>query len=158
MPISEAQMDEMCKATIVLGDSKITVEGPAAFVQSQIEKFAGTQHVATGISDNASGSRGFSQPCTEKRLVEEKKPHGHHEIVAVLAFALTESGIKEFTKEDMRRAYIRAGVRPPKHVSQALRDAKNKFEYVAAGAKRGTFRLSNHGDSLIRFDLPRSAD
>ena len=147
-------MEEICKATIVLGDSKITVEGSAAFVQAQIERFAGTQRGGATVGD---GSGSSLQPSTEKQLIAEKRPRGHHEIVAVLAFALSESGTKEFTDEDVRRAYIRAGVRPPKYVSQALRDAKNKFDYIAAGSKRGTYRLSNHGDSLIRFDLPRSA-
>ncbi len=149
-------MEDVCKATIILGDSKITVEGSAGFVQAQIERFAGTQgSVAIGDTRVSSGSS--SQPSTEKQLIAEKRPRGHHEIVAVLAFALTELGTKEFTEEEVRRAYIRAGVRPPKYVSQALRDAKNKFDYIATGSKRGTYRLSNHGESLIRFDLPRSA-
>jgi hypothetical protein len=148
-------MEEICKATIMLGDSKVTVEGSAGFVQAQIERFAGTQRSVATNGDTSVG--GGNWPSTEKQLVAEKRPRGHHEIVAVLAFALTESGTKEFNEEDVRRAYIRAGVRPPKYVSQALRDAKNKFDYIAAGSKRGTYRLSNHGDSLIRFDLPRSA-
>jgi hypothetical protein len=148
--------EEVCKATIMLGDSKITVEGPAGFVQAQIERFAGMQR-GTTTADGIGASTGASpQHSTEKQLVAEKRPRGHHEIVALLAFALTESGTKEFTDEDIRRAYIRAGVRPPKYVSQALRDAKNKFDYIATGSKRGSYRLSNHGESLIRFDLPRS--
>jgi len=151
-------MEEFCKATIVLGDSKITVEGSASFVQAQIEKFAGTQRGVATIDDAGVSNGGSAQPWTEKQLVADKRPRGHHEIVAVLAFALAESGTKEFTDEDIRRAYIRAGVRPPKHVSQALRDAKNKFDYIATGSKRGSYRLSNHGDSLIRFDLPRSVE
>jgi hypothetical protein len=150
-------MEEVCKATITLGDSKITVEGSAGFVQSQIERFAGTQRSVASLCDAPAGNGSSSQSSTEKQLVAEKRPRGHHEIVTVLAFALTESGTKEFTDEDIRRAYIRAGVRPPKYVSQALRDAKNKFDYITTGPKRGTYRLSNHGDSFIRFDLPRSA-
>jgi hypothetical protein len=150
-------MEEVCKATIILGDSKITVEGSAGFVQAQIERFAGAQRSSANIGDTGVSSGNSSQSSTEKQLVVEKRPRGHHEVVAVLAFALTQSGTEEFTKEDVRRAYIRAGVRPPKSVSQALRDAKNKFDYIATGSKRGTYRLSNHGENLIRFDLPRSA-
>jgi hypothetical protein len=149
-------MEEVCKATITLGDSKITFEGPAGFVQAQIEKFAGTQQSIATLGDTGAGNGRSAQASTEKQLVAEKRPRGHHEIATVLAFALTESGMEEFTEEDVRRAYIRAGVRPPKYVSQALRDAKNKFEYIRTGSKRGTYRLSDHGDSLIRFDLPRS--
>ncbi len=146
-------MEEVCKATITLGDSKITFEGPAGFVQAQIEKFGGTRQGAPTFGESGSGN-GLS---TEKQLVAEKRPRGHHEIVTVLAFALTESGTKEFTEDDIRRAYIRAEVRPPKYVSQALRDAKSKFDYITTGSKRGTYQLTNHGDSAVRFDLPRSA-
>jgi hypothetical protein len=149
-------MEEVCKATITLGDSKITFEGSAGFVQAQIERFAGVQgHAATPSSASTVGSS--AQTATEKQLVNEKRPRGHHEVVTVLAFALAESGTKEFTEEEIRRAYIRADVRPPKYVSQALRDAKNKFDYITTGSKRGTYRLTNHGDRTIRFDLPRSA-
>ncbi len=148
--------EEVCKATITLGDSKITLEGPAGFVQAQIERFASAQQRVATLNE-AGASNGLSSAPTsrEKQLVAEKRPRGHHEIVTVLAFALTELGAKEFDEKDVRRAYIHAGVRPPKYVSQALRDAKNKFEYITTGSKRGTYRLSDHGDSLVRFDLPR---
>jgi len=94
---------------------------------------------------------------TEKQLISEKNPKGHPETVAVLAFALAEAGQPEFTEDDMRRAYIRAGVRPPKVVAQAIRDAKNHGDYVQAGSKRGSYRLSNHGDRTVRFDMPRQS-
>ena len=150
-------MEEVCKATIVLGDAKITVEGSAGFVQAQIERFVGARRDTGIIPDDSASAGGSSQLSTEKKLVAEKRPRGHHEIAAVLAFALTEAGVEEFTEDDVRRAYIRASVRPPKYVSQALRDAKSKFDYIASGSKRGTYRLSNYGDSFVRFDLPRSA-
>jgi hypothetical protein len=144
---------EACKATISLGDSTITFEGSAEFVEGQVKKFA-----ASRITDaRGNMSLGDEQGSRERQLVAEKRPHGHHEIVTVLAFALAESGIEQFSQEDIRRAYIRAEVRPPKFVSQALRDARNKFDYIAAGSKRGTYRLTNHGDRVVRFDLPRSA-
>jgi hypothetical protein len=91
---------------------------------------------------------------TLKKLVEAKKPRGHAEMVAVLAFGLAESGSVEFSESDMRRAYIQAGARPPKVVAQALRDAKNKQDYLESGKKRGTYKLSSHGDRTVRFDLP----
>ena len=150
-------MEEICKATIFLGDSKITLEGSAGFVQSQVERFASAQGSIAKSGETGVGSASSSQISIEKQLVAAKRPRGHHEIVVVLSFALTESGTKEFTEADVRRAYLRAGVRPPKHVAQALRDARNKFDYITAGSKRGTYKLSNHGDNLVRFDLPRSA-
>jgi hypothetical protein len=50
---------------------------------------------------------------------------------------------------------VRANVRPPKVISQALRDAKNSFDYLEPASKRGHFKLSHHGDRTVRFDLPR---
>ena len=144
---------EICKATIALGDSKITFEGSPGFVEEQVKKFAAAQPTVVAQLD----SDGRRPGSREKQLVAEKRPRGHHEIVTVLAFALAESGQVEFNESDVRKAYIRADVRPPKHVSQALRDARSKFDYISAGSKRGTYRLTDHGDSVVRFDLPRSA-
>jgi hypothetical protein len=87
-----------------------------------------------------------------------KKPDGHSETIAVLAFALAESGNAEFSEEDMRKAYIRAGVRPPKVVGQAIRDAKRLNDFVDYGSQRGRYKLSNHGDRTVRFDLPRQTE
>jgi hypothetical protein len=91
----------------------------------------------------------------ERDFIQAKQPQGHSETIAALAYYLTESGLPEFTEEDVRRAYIRAGVRPPKVVGQALRDAKNRYEYVEPGRGRGKYRLTAHGDRTVRFDLPR---
>jgi hypothetical protein len=146
---------DICKATITLpDDSKVTFEGSADFVDGQIEKYARTRPVAGG---STSASEAYAQGPAEKQLISQKKPRGHHEIATVLAFALTESGVVEFSEQDIRRAYIRAEVRPPKYVSQALRDAKSKYDYITSGKKRGTYRLSSHGDRTVRFDLPRSS-
>jgi len=101
--------------------------------------------------------QGGELPISERDLIKQKKPHGHHQVVAILAFALRESGVSEFTADDMRRAYIRAGVRPPKVMAQALRDAKNKYELVELGSKKSAFRLSPHGERTVLFDLPASA-
>lgn len=148
--------NDFCKATIDVGEARITIEGPAEFVQKQVRTFAGLHsnphHEESEVSHSVSSIAGA---LTEKQLVAAKRPKGHHEIATVLAFALTEAGVKEFTEDEIRRAYIRADVRPPKFVSQALRDAKSKFDYIETGSKRGTYRLTNHGDRTVRFDLPR---
>ena len=152
-PLEEA-MEDACKATITLGDTKITFEGPASFVQSQVDRHA------AGLPGHAPYREPTTSPtqlgASEKRLIAEKRPRGHHEISTVLAFALTESGLTEFSEEDTKRAYIRAETRPPKSVGQALRDARSKFDYISAGSKRGLYRITNHGDRTVRFDLPRA--
>jgi hypothetical protein len=148
---------ESAKATITLGDSKIIFEGSPDFVEAQVKRFAANQPNGAAHPEAHPGAERPAPSSSEKQLVAAKRPRGHHEIVTVLAFALTESGVVQFSEEDIRRAYIRAEVRPPKYVSQALRDAKSKFDYITTGSKRGTYRLSNHGDRTVRFDLPRPA-
>lgn len=147
---------ETCKATITFGDSKITFEGPSEFVQAQVERFENMRSPSAYTGDlPVAIDRSFQGP-KEKQLIAEKRPRGHHEIATVLAFVLRETGLEEFSEADIRRAYIRADVRPPKYVSQALRDAKSKFDYIATGSKRGMYKLTNHGDRTVRFDLPRA--
>lgn len=147
------------KATIQFDDKKITVEGPNEFVEMMVARYSSTskpQAKTNDIGGSFDSSTTASQ--TERDLITAKRPRGHHEIVAVLAFALTETGTSVFTEDDIRRAYIRAGVRTPKVIAQALRDAKNKYEYVELAGKRGEYRLTNHGDRLVRFDLPRQKE
>jgi len=155
-------MTTEARATITVDDKVVTFEGPQGFVDAQVAKYIGS-----GISSDSrtnNGDDGQSSDLTtravltEKQLVLAKKPDGHSETIAVLAFALAESGISEFSEEDMRKAYIRAGVRPPKVVGQAIRDAKRLNDFVDYGSQRGRYKLSNHGDRTVRFDLPRQTE
>ena len=154
-------MTGMCKATITYDDVKIVLEGPQKFIEEQIAKYVRPGSAPDTSKDKskfllrsndvAQSGKDFT---SEQEMIASKQPKGHHEIVAVLAFCLTESGQKEFGEDEVRRAYIRAGVRPPKVVAQALRDAKNQHDFLES-AGRGRYRLSAHGDRVVRFDLPR---
>jgi len=157
-------MSDVCKATITYGDVKIVIEGPKEFIEEQIAKYSkpASGPVASKNDDKFLQSGvGTSQPSdghiSEREMIATKQPKGHHEIVAVLAFCMTESGQKDFGEDEIRRAYIRAGVRPPKVVAQALRDAKNQHDFLES-AGRGRYRLSSHGDRTVRFDLPRTKE
>ena len=143
------------KATIRIGDKSITFEGPREFVEEQVAQytFPSTSKQQALASRNKQGAP--TAPSSEREIIGAKHPRSHSEVIAVLAFYFAENGLPEFTGEDIRRAYIRAGVRPPKVISQAIRDAKNRYEYVEPAATRGKYRLSAHGDRTVRFDLPR---
>ncbi|MDP9039292.1 MAG: hypothetical protein M3O02_08470 [Acidobacteriota bacterium] len=141
------------RATIEWEDKRITFEGPSDFVEEQVRRFT-LQESKKTVKDE---QRGEYVGSSAAEMIQEKRPKGHHEIVAVLAFHLFEEGIQEFTEVEMKRAYIQAKVRPPKVIGQALRDAKNKYDYIDLGKKRGSYRLSPHGDRTVRFDLPRES-
>jgi hypothetical protein len=147
-------MQDKIEVAVTLGEKKLTIEGPESFVRAEVQRITNLivarDSGATAVAGNA-GTVGSS----EREFVGEKKPAGHAETVAVLAYHLSQGGQKEFTPEDIRRAYARAHIRPPKVIDQSLRDAKNLHDYLEKGSARGTFRLSAHGARTVEFDLPR---
>jgi len=152
-------MVDVVEAEICFGDARITIRGPQAFVQSEVTRLAGlargNRPVRNAGDQQAIDEEAMGGATTEREFVALKNPKGHHETATVLGFWLTTQGVREFSEVDVRRAYVRAGVRPPKFVSQALRDAKRIFDSIEQGSKRGLYRLTPHGDRLVRFDLPR---
>lgn len=148
------------RGSVRFKDMEITFEGPREFVEAMVVRFAnaGEWVHKSGQDLSLPEPSQLAPQAGVADLIAKKKPRGHHEIIAVLAFALTESGTQVFGEEDIHRAYIRAEVRPPKVIAQALRDAKNKYQYVELAGKRGRYRITNHGDRVVRFDLPRRGD
>lgn len=146
---------------LTIGDKRVTLEGPEEFVRSEVQRLTGSlvlpppSSTQTGAPPTGGADSDPPLPRTERDLVSAKLPSGHSEIVAVLAYFLTKNGQQQFTAEDMKRAYARARVRPPKAIAQALRDAKNLHDYLETGSDRGTFRLSPHGERTVEYDLPR---
>ena len=145
-------MSEVIKVTVSVDDRKITLEGPEEFVQREVQRLT-----APGSARSTLGAAvAESSLASPASFFLEKKPKGHSETIAVLGFFLRENGTPEFDDEAIRRAYIQAKVRPPKAVQQALRDAMSRFDYLEKGSRKGTFKLSDHGDRTVRFDLPRN--
>jgi hypothetical protein len=154
-------MTKIIEVTITIGDRKITLEGPEDFVRQEVERFAnapgagevGVQKPVLAMRPESTDSESTS--ATERAFVAAKMPRGHNETVAVLGYFLTKNGHAEFSADEIRRAYIRAGVRPPKVVAQALRDAKNVNDYIERGSKVGSYKLTEFGERTVMFDLPR---
>jgi hypothetical protein len=152
-------MADKITVSLTIDDRKVTLEGPREFVQAEVRRL--TDLLASG-SPHAKGPGGSGsvgeKRTSEREFVAEKNPEGHSEHLAVLAFYMTfiaDAGKSEFTEDEMRRAYIRAGVKPPKVVGQAIRDAKKHYDFFEPSGKRGSYKISPHGESFVRFDLPR---
>jgi hypothetical protein len=144
-------MEKTLTVTVTVDNRRITLEGPEDFVRAEVRRFTspGDDGLKGVPANNAVGA-----VLTERDLIAQKRPRNQTETVAVLGFCLAANGHGEFSEADIKRAYVRAGVRPPKVISQALRDARNKFDLIEAGTKKGTYQLSAHGDRTVRFDLP----
>jgi hypothetical protein len=147
------RMAQSIQVTVTIGDKQVKLDGPEDFVRSEVQRLTNLL-VSTDSRSRSSEDSESVALGNERQFVSLKKPIGHPETVAVLAFYLTESGQREFTSEDIRRAYIRAVVKPPKVIDQALRDAKNVRDFLEP-VGRGRYKLSPHGDRYVRFDLPR---
>ncbi len=148
-------MTNRIQVSVTLGDKEVKLDGPEDFARAAVHRL--TNLVASFPPVSASSnSAERTKPTSEREFVSLKKPEGHAETVAVLAYFLAQAGKDEFTPEDIRRAYARAAVRPPKGIAQSLRDAKNVHDYLEKGSGRGTFRLSAHGARTVEFDLPRT--
>lgn len=142
------------QVTLTIEDKRVTLEGPEEFVRSEVQRL--TNLVAqNAASKGPRAEEAGTSPANERDFVAQKQPGNHLETVAVLGYVLTKQGAKEFTGDDMRRAYARAGVRPPKVMDQALRDAKNINDYLQKGSAKGAFCLTPHGTRTVEFDLPR---
>jgi hypothetical protein len=152
-------MENKIEVTVTIGDKQVTFAGPEAFVRAEVQRL--TSLIVAGkpsspsLPTRSAAAVAEGLPATEREFIAAKRPTGHLETVVVLGYFLTKSGQMEFTPDDIRRAYARAGARPPKVISQAVRDAKNLHDYLEAGTQKGTFRLSPHGDRTVEFDLPR---
>jgi len=153
-------MEKRIEVTVTIADKQVTLAGPESFVRAEVQRLTNT----VAASSPAPGQSFMpvtgvpvseSIPASEREFMAIKQPSGHSEIVAVLAYFLTKNGQPQFTADDIRRAYARAGVRPPKVVAQALRDAKNAHDYLETGKEKGTFALSLHGQRTVEFDLPK---
>lgn len=149
-------MVDRIEVTVTLQDKRVTIEGPEDFVRGEVQRL--TNLAVSTSHSSVAGSPPEATPGTpnnERAFVALKKPTGHAETVVVLAYWLTQAGQQEFTAEDIRRAYARANVRPPKVIDQSLRDAKNVHDFLERGSTRGTFRLTPHGARTVEFDMPR---
>jgi hypothetical protein len=134
---------------------RIEIELPANFYARLMDAVGARSVEDAKLDQQVGASALLPLHRSERELLADKQPNGHSEIVAVLAYCLREAGKPEFTPDDIRRGYLRAAVKPPKVIAQALRDAKNKYDLIETGSKKGTFRLSPHGERTILFDLPR---
>ena len=146
-------MLDQIEVTVTAGEREIRIKGPKDFVTSEVQRL--TNMLTQEPPQISTLPPMVQKHLNERDFVASKRPHGHPEIVAVLGYLLEREGASEFSPDDIRRAYARAAVRPPKNVDQAVRDSKNLRDYLERGSEKGTFRLSVHGRRTVEFDLPR---
>lgn len=145
------------RGTIEWDGRRVTIEGPAEFVSAELARFRDAALAVSAAAPVEAKTQGNDRRTTDAGFVAEKLPNDHMEKIAVLAVRLKEAGKEEFNGDDMRRAYLRAGIKPPKAMGQALVDTKRHRDFIEPTATRGSYRLTHHGEDFVGFELPRKA-
>lgn len=167
---------DIARVKISLGQLSVEVEGPLAFVQSELcwikEKMPLSLEQAIVIPSGEQGIKPLAEmkmPETEikkpsmavpplRDFFNEKSPKSHLEKVTTFAYYLkTYKDTLEVSEEEIRPLYNEVGVRKPKHIGQALTDAKNKFGWLASGSKPKYYSITDAGDNLVKLDLPQKS-
>jgi len=89
---------------------------------------------------------------------KEKNPRNDMERVTVLTYYAKEyRGISEVSEAELTPLFNEVGVKLPKNVMQAIRNAARKqYGYLESAGKPGYYRITNAGINLAKYQLPRS--
>jgi hypothetical protein len=159
----------MPQARIVVarGEVRLELEGDQAFVESNLQKLlpmvrdveAADTRSGSGVNGKGAGSSPASKGGrqTFKTFMTEKSPNNTYEAIAIVLHYMRQHEQKdELSGAEIRTALIQGGYRPPDQMAQALTDCRRKYGYAAVGSKKGLWRLSNQGETLVEIDLPKA--
>ncbi len=124
-------------------------------------------HLLQGVQSNAASPATASAPGARSNeptdagslrdFIAKHQPKGStEEIPAMLYWARQKENVSEFNEADIVTLYRRGGIRPPKHVSQSMRDLASKKKYgrlSAVQGKAGYVALSRTGEDFVLHDL-----
>ncbi len=158
----------MAQAKVVVssGDVRLELEGDQGFVESHLEKLLPMVHPSRG-GDGGKGDNGGGMGTETKAkgavrqilksFFKEKNPGNAYEAIAtVLLYNRQHEQKDEMSTAEIRAALLQAPFRPPDQMAQAVTDCRRRYGYIEAGSKKGFWRLSNQGETLVEIDLPRA--
>ena len=146
------------RVTLINGDRRVELEGEEGVVKADFEKVfewvSGPLKPASRENINHDDDRGAR--VTLRGFFDLKKPENASEAIAlVLHYKKQHENKEETSSDEIRGALIQANFRPPGAMAQALTDCRRRFGYVEQGARKGFWRLSHQGETLVELDLPR---
>lgn len=153
---------------VSMGSLTVEIEGAEEFVQREwdfIKERIPLSQMAVAPLQLVTGPEVEGEvavkPSQEKapplrEFIAEKNPRGHAEIVTAFAWYLkTYRDTYEVSDVEIRPLYDQTKVRKPKYIKQALIDARNKKGFLDVGSKSGYYKVTDAGDNLVVYDLPR---
>jgi hypothetical protein len=122
-------------------------------------------HLLQGTSAKASAAAPANEPAAKdsdtrgslRDFIEKSGPKGAvEEIPALLLWAKKEENTVECNEAGIVELYRRAGIKPPKHVNQSMRDLASQKKYGrlnAVSGKAGYVALSRTGEDFVLHEL-----
>jgi len=151
---------------LVLGGSSFDLQGDKEFVEAQMKKLLPLVTGDAGTAAPPKSAAPTSEPSAVKTAhatksiqayFKEKAPQNAYEAIAVGMFHRREHDQKdELSGDEIRMAMIQGRYPPPNNFPQALTDCRRRYGYVEVGTKKGFWRLTNAGATVVDFDLPKS--
>ena len=151
---------------IVVGAITFEIEGTEALVKE------GMDYAKENVLTESAREIAKQLPIQEEKSLEkvipdvpqisifygQKDPRNDMERVTVLAYYAKEYlGKPEVSEAELTPLFNEAGVKLPKKVLQAMRNAARKqYGLLEFAGKGGYYRITNAGINLVKLQLPRS--
>lgn len=155
------------RISIASGDFHVEVEGDPAFVEKHIRDLnallkkvgdarANAVEIVTDARSETEGKGvGKDARQTLHKFVGAKKPRNVYEAIAcVLYYAKNYQDQPELETGNVRTSLVQGKYRPPGNMVSAMTDCRRKYGFVEVGSKKGFWKLSHQGETLVEFDLP----
>jgi hypothetical protein len=152
------------KVAMSTNNRRFELEGAEETVLSQLGKLQEWLGESVQNGDalpEGESVRGEQSPtidrATLRSFLSAKRPANSCETMAVLfSYKKKYEGKDELLQDEVRASMIQAGARPPGVMGQALTDCRRRYGYIEPGSKKGYWRLSHQGETLVEIDLPRT--
>jgi len=153
------------KMALQLGEARLELQGDQAFVEGQLKKLlplvkgdSGEHAEARPAAPTAEKASSGQRPQSIRGFFEVKKPGNAYEAMAVALYhRLKAEGKPELSGDEIKTAMSQGRHRPPESFAQALTDCRRRYGYIEPGSKKGFWKLSHSGETVVDFDLPRNA-
>jgi hypothetical protein len=151
------------KIVIARGERRFELEGTREEInerfQSLFDWVNASPPESQDTSPPAGGDEKPAERTTLRTFLKSKAPVNTYEAIAtVLHYERTHGGRDELSPEEIRTCLIQGGHRPPNAMGQALTDCKRRYGYIDVGSRKGSWKLSHQGETLVELDLPRNRE
>lgn len=147
------------RVSLVNGERRAELEGDQTVVKENFDRIFEWISLSSGDDSfqKVKSDENRQGRITLRSFFESKRPENASEAIALaLHYKKQNEAKEEVSPEEIRAALIQGNFRPPGKLPQALTDCRRRYGYVEPSARKGFWRLSHQGETLVELDLPRT--